>query len=164
MADPVNSRVIYVGHLPHGFFEKELRGYFGQFGRVTKVRVSRSKRTAASKGYAFLQFQHSEVAEIAAEAMNGYMMFGQKLQCQVVPVDKQHAALFKGANRKMQRKPLHSMEAQRHNKQRTPEEQEARVQRLQNRSAKRQRAIHASGIEYDAPLVQPNKAQKKVFD
>lgn len=126
--------------------------------------MSRSKRTAASKGYAFLQFQHSEVAEIAAEAMDGYMMFSQKLQCQVVPVDKQHAALFKGANRQMTKKPLQSMAAERHNKQRTPEEQSSRLKRLQKRAEKRQKAITESGIEYDAPLLVPRKASKKVFD
>lgn len=126
--------------------------------------MSRSKRTAASKGYAFLQFQHSEVAEIAAEAMNGYMMFSQKLKCQVVPIEKQHVALFKGANRKMQKKPLHSIEAQRHNKQRTIEEQDARLKKLQKRSVKRSRAIHESGIEYETPLVVPSKARRKIFD
>ena len=35
--------------------------YFTQFGRVTKVRLSRSKKTANSRGYAFLEFQSAEV-------------------------------------------------------------------------------------------------------
>lgn len=37
--------VIYVGHIPHGFYEDELRKYFSQFGEVTRVRVSRSRKT-----------------------------------------------------------------------------------------------------------------------
>lgn len=41
--------------------------YFTQFGKVTKVRLSRSKKTANSRGYAFLEFQSAEVAKIAAE-------------------------------------------------------------------------------------------------
>lgn len=36
--------VIYVGHLPHGFFESQLKDYFSQFGTVTKVHVSRNKK------------------------------------------------------------------------------------------------------------------------
>lgn len=139
-------------------------GYFSQFGRVSKVRVSRSKRTTASRGYAFLQFHHPEVAEIAAEAMNGYMMFGQKLQCQVVPTDKQHPALFKGANRKMEKKPWQSIEAERHNMQRTPVQHQTRMKKLRNRAVKRQKAIQACGIDYDAPVAMPEKAKKQVFD
>ena len=32
-------------------------GFFTQFGRVTKVRVSRNKKTGKAKGYGFLEFQ-----------------------------------------------------------------------------------------------------------
>ena len=41
---PLRRGVIYVGHLPHGFYETQLRGYFSQFGKVTKVHVSRNKK------------------------------------------------------------------------------------------------------------------------
>ena len=36
--------VIYVGHIPHGFYEVEMRKFFSQFGRVTRVRLARSKK------------------------------------------------------------------------------------------------------------------------
>ena len=38
--------VIYVGHLPHGFYESQLKDYFSQFGTVTKVHVSRNKKVS----------------------------------------------------------------------------------------------------------------------
>ena len=38
--------VLFIGRLPHGFFEDQLRGYFSQFGNVTRVRVSRNKRVS----------------------------------------------------------------------------------------------------------------------
>jgi hypothetical protein len=41
------------------------------------VRLSRTKRTAKPKHYAFLEFQHADVARIAADAMDGYFMFKQ---------------------------------------------------------------------------------------
>jgi nucleolar protein 15 len=50
-------------------------GFFSQFGTVTEVRVSRSKKTGKAKHYAFMEFQYPDVAKIAAEAMNNYMMF-----------------------------------------------------------------------------------------
>ena len=44
---------------------------------MSKVRVSRNKKTGAAKHYAFLEFASPEVAAIAAEAMDGYMLFTQ---------------------------------------------------------------------------------------
>lgn len=35
---------IYLGHIPHGFYEKEMKGYFSQFGKVTRLRLFRSKK------------------------------------------------------------------------------------------------------------------------
>lgn len=59
---PTTAGVVYVGHLPHGFYEEAIRGFFAQFGRVTRVRVARSKKTARAKGYAFVEFSNSEVS------------------------------------------------------------------------------------------------------
>lgn len=36
--------VIYVGHLPLGLFEPQLKSYFEQFGKVLRLRLSRSKK------------------------------------------------------------------------------------------------------------------------
>ncbi len=36
--------IVYVGHLPKGFNEQELKKFFEQFGQVPKIRVSRSKK------------------------------------------------------------------------------------------------------------------------
>lgn len=38
--------VIYVGHLPVGLFEPQLRRYFEQFGKVLRLRLSRSKKVS----------------------------------------------------------------------------------------------------------------------
>jgi nucleolar protein 15 len=50
-ADLTNKGVVYVGHLPKGFNEKELRGFFEQFGKVTKLRVSRSAKVKYISSY-----------------------------------------------------------------------------------------------------------------
>ena len=34
--------VIYLGHIPFGFFEREMKSYFEQFGHVTRLRLSRN--------------------------------------------------------------------------------------------------------------------------
>lgn len=43
--------VVYLGHLPHGFFEEQIKDYFKQFGSVTRVRVSRSKKVCFNNIY-----------------------------------------------------------------------------------------------------------------
>ncbi len=40
------SGLVYIGHLPHGFYEDQLTGYFSQFGTVTKVKVARNKKVS----------------------------------------------------------------------------------------------------------------------
>eukprot|EP00330_Aristerostoma_sp_ATCC50986_P004810 CAMPEP_0114596214 /NCGR_PEP_ID=MMETSP0125-20121206/18180_1 /TAXON_ID=485358 ORGANISM="Aristerostoma sp., Strain ATCC 50986" /NCGR_SAMPLE_ID=MMETSP0125 /ASSEMBLY_ACC=CAM_ASM_000245 /LENGTH=71 /DNA_ID=CAMNT_0001798913 /DNA_START=71 /DNA_END=282 /DNA_ORIENTATION=- len=70
---------MYVGHLPYGFVEDGLRKYFGQYGEILNLHLARSRKTARSKGFAFIEFKHKEVAKIAADSMNGYMMYGKKL-------------------------------------------------------------------------------------
>lgn len=43
------SGVVYVGHIPHGFYEEAMNGFFKQFGDVIRVRISRSKKSARCK-------------------------------------------------------------------------------------------------------------------
>lgn len=47
---PSWMQVIYLGHIPFGFFEEEMKGFFSQFGAVTRLRLARSKKTGRSKG------------------------------------------------------------------------------------------------------------------
>ena len=89
--------VLYIGHLPKGFNESELKQFFSQFGEVTKLRVSRSVKTARSRGYAFVEFAERKTASIAAKAMNKYMIFGRTLDVQLM--DEPHAETFKHGNR-----------------------------------------------------------------
>ena len=94
------SRTIYIGHIPHGFYEKEMEGFFSQFGVVTNLRLSRSKRTGASKGYAFVEFGDAETASIAANTMDKYLMHGKQLVSHVVPPETANRPkLFKGSDK-----------------------------------------------------------------
>lgn len=161
------SRVVYLGHVPHGFYEKQLKEYFSQFGKVTKVRLSRSKKTGNSKHYAFLEFSSAEVAAIASEAMDGYMLFTQKLTACVLNASEVHPQMFKGANRVFKKTPWSKIERERHNRDRTPAEAEKRQQQAVERDSRRQRRIAQAGIEYDYESLEatvPKKAKKTTFD
>lgn len=161
------TSIVYIGHLPHGFYEDELLGFFSQFGRLARVRVSRSKKTAKAKHYAFLEFQHPDVAQIAAQTMDGYFLFKQRLSCRVLRAEEVHPQLFKGANRKFKKVPWRKIAAERVNKERTPEEAARRVAALLKRDKQRQKRIAAAGIDYQyEPLAaqQQQKAKKIKFN
>jgi nucleolar protein 15 len=65
-----------------------MRGYFAQFGEVKRIRLSRNKKTAKSKHYAFIEFAHPEVADIVAETHNNMLMCDRMIKCSIVPVEK----------------------------------------------------------------------------
>jgi nucleolar protein 15 len=91
---PDGSNVTYLGHIPHGFYEKEMRGFFKQFGDVKRIKLFRSEKTGNSKGYGFVEFDTPEVAALVAESMNGYFLQGKQLVCNVIPTAKIHEGMF----------------------------------------------------------------------
>ncbi len=46
---------------------------------MTKVKLARSRKTANSKGFCFVEFEDREVAEVAAASIEGYMINGKVL-------------------------------------------------------------------------------------
>jgi nucleolar protein 15 len=43
--------VVYLGRIPHGFYEDQMRAYFSQFGDISRLRLSRNKRVRILKPY-----------------------------------------------------------------------------------------------------------------
>jgi nucleolar protein 15 len=143
--------VVYLGRIPHGFYEDEMREYFSQFGKVTRLRLSRNKKTGHSKHYAFIEFQSETVAEIAAETMNNYLLFGHLLVCKVIPQDNVHPNLFVGANRKFIVADRFKTLRKKHNKPKTKEQQAKTVNRLLSKEEKKRQQLKELGIDYDFP-------------
>ena len=102
--------VVYVGRVPHGFYEHEMRTYFSQFGDVNRLRLSRSVKTGHSKHYAFLEFKSEDVAKIVAQTMDNYLMFGHILKCKVVAPENVHESMWKGANKRFKNVPWNKIE------------------------------------------------------
>ncbi|CEF98007.1 Nucleotide-binding, alpha-beta plait [Ostreococcus tauri] len=144
-------RVIYVGHVPHGFYETQMREYFGQFGDVTRVKVSRNKKTGRSKHYAFIEFKHPEVASIVAESMNNYLLANQVLKVTLIEPEKVHPKTFEGTGTKFKKVPWQRRAAAKHNKDRTDAEKAKRNKGLVKAEDKRRAAIAAAGIDYEFP-------------
>ena len=146
---PKAGHVIYIGHIPHGFYEDQMKEYFSQFGKVTRIRLSRNKKTGKSKHYAFVEFGNAEVAEIAARAMNGYMMFTQRLDTHIMKEEDLHPELFKGANQKFKVLPRQRLEREKLAQPKTAEQVKKNLDRLQKKDNKRRRKLEEAGIEYD---------------
>ena len=102
--------VVYVGRIPHGFYEHEMRTYFTQFGDLSRLRLSRSVKTGHSKHYAFLEFKNADVAKIVVETMDNYLMFGHILKCKLVAPGDVHESMWKGANKRFKKVPWNKIE------------------------------------------------------
>nr|XP_012386338.2 MKI67 FHA domain-interacting nucleolar phosphoprotein-like [Dasypus novemcinctus] len=141
--------VVYVGHIPRGLFEPQLREYFSQFGTVKRLRLSRSKKTGNSKGYAFVEFESDDVAKIVAETMNNYLFGERLLKCEFMPSEKVHEELFKDWDVPFA-KPSHPA-VKRYNKKRTLIEKLQMEKRFKNKEKLLRKKLAQKGINYDFP-------------
>ncbi|AES62793.1 putative nucleotide-binding alpha-beta plait domain-containing protein [Medicago truncatula] len=159
-----SSPVLYIGRIPHGFYEKEMEAYFGQFGTIKRLRISRNKKTGKSRHFGFIEFESPEVAKIVADTMHNYLLFEHLLQVFVVPSEHVHPRLWKGFNYRY--KPLDTLQIERelHDKERTLEEHKKLVDRVMKRDKKRRKKIEAAGIDYECPEIVGNlqSAPKKI--
>lgn len=117
------------------------------------MKLSRSKKTARSKGYAFVEFEDLETATIVAEAMNQYMMFGQTLKAHVLEQRQIHPDLFKNVDalssfRKM---PNTAIKREEHNKQRTVSQDAKRIERLKKKENRLREQMKEMGVNYVFP-------------
>ncbi|KAG9076396.1 hypothetical protein FS749_011824 [Ceratobasidium sp. UAMH 11750] len=148
--DPTQDRgVLYLARIPHGFYEDEMKAYFSQFGNVTRLRISRNKKTGKSKHYGFIEFDSASVAQIVSETMDNYLLMGHILQCKVVPKDQIHPELWVGSNRKWRTVPRDRVHRVKHNMTRTEDQQKRVERKLLKKQADRQAKITAAGIKYD---------------
>ncbi|RPA75496.1 hypothetical protein BJ508DRAFT_193756, partial [Ascobolus immersus RN42] len=143
--------IIILERVPHGFYEQEMKSYFSQFGEVTRLRLSRNKKTGRSKHYAFLEFSNESVAEIVADTMNNYLLFGHILKCRVLKElePEQIEKLFKGANKRFKVIPRSKL-AKRDNDKAKPEERwQKLVVREEQRRQEKKAQLEKLGIDYD---------------
>ena len=79
----------------------KMKKYFTQFvGDITRLRLSRNKKTGKSKHYGFIEFAHHNVAKVAAEQHENYLLFGHLLKVHSSEDPNIHEDLFQGANMK----------------------------------------------------------------
>ena len=124
-----------------------MTAFFGQFGKVNRLRMSRSKKTTKSRGFAFIEFEHKEVAEVVADTMDNYLLYGRLMKCNIVPADKVHADTFRNSNRRMRNVPRGKIAAIKHNEQYTDADNVKKLQQsLIKGDGKKRKQLAAMGI------------------
>jgi nucleolar protein 15 len=126
-----------------------MRGFFGQFGEVSKLRLSRNKKTGRSRHFAFIEFADRRVASVVAETMDNYMLCNKLLVCKVVDANKLHENTWVGANKKFQKVPWRSIARKKHNQPRTATQQRRRQEKLIKKEARKRETLREMGIDYD---------------
>ncbi|XP_069120413.1 MKI67 FHA domain-interacting nucleolar phosphoprotein-like [Argopecten irradians] len=141
--------VIYLGHIPRGFFEPQMKSFFQQFGTVTRLKLSRSKKTGHSKGYAFVEFLHEDVAKVVVETMNNYLMFERLLKCEFVPNEKVHEDTFRGAKKTIVPFKSRKKDINIYNKPKSKKEQLKSMKTFMSKNKKKAEKLKALGMEFN---------------
>ncbi|NXW39744.1 MK67I protein, partial [Nyctiprogne leucopyga] len=118
-------------------------------GKVTRLRLSRSKKTGASKGYGFIEFESDDVAKIVADTMNNYLFSERLLKCQFMPPERVHEHLFKNCN-KVFLKPSRPA-VRRYNKIRSLVQKAKMAKRLLRKERLLRKRLAEKGLDYDFP-------------
>jgi len=146
---PNKPGTVYLGHIPHGFFEPQMHSYFSQFGTITRLRLSRNRKTGRSKHFGWVEFTSKDVAEIVAETMDGYLIHPHKMVCKVVQVDE---SVWKGSNKIFKKVPWVKINKERLEGKRPIEKWEKLVKLDEKRAKDRAEKIKDLGIDYEFPL------------
>jgi nucleolar protein 15 len=170
------SAVVYLGHLPKGFDEDEVRKFFNQYGKIKRMKLFRSKN-GVSKGYTFLEFETKDIAQIVAESMNGYYLMERQLVSHVVPKEDIHEGTFLQRKEHRLVKKLTAEKNSNNNNQSETEsdsenEEESGLkitdenfnqiyQQHQSYTKNKQEKLNEKGIDFQIPLVTVDASQSQ---
>jgi nucleolar protein 15 len=165
--EPGQSSVIYIGRVPFGFFEDQMQAYFKQFGDVKRLRLSRNKKTGKSKHFAFVEFEHPEVAEIVASTHNNMLMCDRAIKCTVVPKNRQHDKMWRGADEKFVPHNFKFAAKEAANGKKTAGQEAARIKKLVKKEKAKRKKFDSLGIDLDFKgyegLLTENKPKRMKF-
>lgn len=144
-----------------------MKEYFAQFGDITKLRLSRNRRTGASKHFAFIEFSSNEVAKIVAATMDNYMLFGHLLKCKYAEPNSLHPDVWKGANKKYRKVPHDKLDRERLAAPKSETQWEKKINKEQKKRDKKAAKLASIGLEMPRSiLASPSDAltQQKLLD
>lgn len=118
---------------------------------MTRIKLARSKKTARSKGYAFVEFSNLETAAIAADTMKDRFMMDRRIVCHLVEDENIHKNLFKNCNKEWKFVPYQRINTTKLNSAKTDLKKCKKVKRLLEQEKVKRERIKEFGIKYDYP-------------
>jgi nucleolar protein 15 len=116
---------------------------------VKRLRLSRNKKTGKSKHFAFLEFEHAEVAAIVAQTHNNMLMCDRAIKCAVVPKSQHHEKMWRGADEKFVPHNFKFAAKEAANGKRTAAQEAARIKNLVKKEKGKRKKLESLGIELD---------------
>lgn len=74
------ARSVFVGNIPHGTTEEQMKDIFSTVGTVLSFRIVYDRETGNPKGYGFAEYSDIEMAQSAIRNLNGYEFSGRTLR------------------------------------------------------------------------------------
>ena len=73
------SKKLYVGNLPYGLTEEDLKKNFGEIGECIEANIVRDRYSGNSRGFGFVEMASEEEAQEAVRKLNGGELSGRKI-------------------------------------------------------------------------------------
>ena len=87
---------LYVGNLPFGASEEDLRKLFSEAGAVQSVKIVTDSYSGRSRGFGFIEMTSQEEAEKAISLVNGKTLMDRTLIVSEAKPQKKKGGEFKG--------------------------------------------------------------------
>ncbi len=87
---------LYVGNLPFGASEEDLRKLFSEAGAVQSVKIVTDSYSGRSRGFGFVEMTSQEEAEKAISLVNGKTLMERTLIVSEAKPQKKKGGEFKG--------------------------------------------------------------------
>jgi cold-inducible RNA-binding protein len=87
---------LYVGNLPFGASEEDLRKLFSEAGTVQSVKVVTDSYSGRSRGFGFVEMTSQEEAEKAISLVNGKTLMDRTLIVSEAKPQKKRGGEFRG--------------------------------------------------------------------
>lgn len=153
-ADPERTPgVVYIGRIPHGFYETQMRAYFAQFGEILHLRLARNRKSGQSQHYGFIEFKSAAVAEIVAKTMDKYLLFGHLLQARTVPREQVKDTMWKRSGRRKKPAPRNKLEGSSLRRPMVRDGWDKRIEREAEKRAAKAKVLEELGYEFEAPAL-----------
>ena len=79
---------IYVGNLPHGVSEEEIKEMFTKYGEVASVKLVKDRFSGMSKGFGFVEMPNNSEADQVIKALNKTDLQGRTIKVNQVQPQK----------------------------------------------------------------------------